>query len=324
VFIGIGGIAMLFLAADLMTVRPINSFCPVTQPYREVDVDPAVETVEVDGQALGFASDAARQTWLEWPEDKKQEIYNDLGMKKGWLHSLPHHARAAIIAVVGALWIWFAGVIIAQCTGMTDWSPISGLALVTVVLVMLLAGTGQVLASVLLGVALCTAITLAADMMGDLKVGYLVGSKPIKQQTIELFVVGLGPAISMLTVLLIAQTNELGGVEVPAAQADALRSVILGVQGGDLPYALYAMGGLMGILLGLGGFAGLGVLVGLSVYLPFIYIATYGLGCVLSMFTTMAKGRRFTEEWGVPIAAGLIVGEAVPALIINIIQLSMG
>lgn len=323
VFIAIGGIAMLFLAAFLMTDRPINSYCPVTEPYREVEVDPEVETIAVMGQQLGFASEAARETFMEWSDAEKAEVIADFGIKRGWLESLPHWMSAAIIAVVGAIWIWFAGVIIAQCTGMTDWSPISGLALVTVVLVMLLAGTGQVLASVLLGVALCTAITLAADMMGDLKTGYLVGSKPIKQQTIELFVVGLGPAISMLTVLLIAQTNEFGSVEVPAAQADALKSVIVGVQGGDLPYAFYGMGGLMGVLLGLGGFAGLGVLVGLSVYLPFIYIATYGVGCVLSMFTTMTKGRRFTEEWGVPLAAGLIVGEAVPALIINIVQLSM-
>ena len=45
------------------------------------------------------------------------------------------HFRAGIIAIVGALWIWFAGIIIAQCTGMTDWSPISGMALLTVVLV---------------------------------------------------------------------------------------------------------------------------------------------------------------------------------------------
>lgn len=322
-FIAIGGIAMLFLAADLMTARPINSFCPVTQPEREVAVDPSVETFTFEGQTIGFASAAARETWESWPEDQKAQVYAKLGMKKGWLYKIPNLPRAIIIAVVGALWIWFAGVIIAQCTGMTDWSPISGLALVTVVLVMLLAGTGQVLSSVLLGVCLCTAITLAADMMGDLKTGYLVGSKPIKQQTIELFVVGIGPAVSMLTVLLIAKTNTFGSVEVPAAQADALRSVILGVQGGDLPYATYAMGGLMGVLLGLGGFAGLGVLVGLSVYLPFIYIATYGVGCVLSMFTTMTKGRRFTEEWGVPFAAGLIVGEAVPSLIISILQLSM-
>jgi uncharacterized oligopeptide transporter (OPT) family protein len=325
VLIAIGGLAMLFLAADLMTSRPINSYCPVTEPSRTVEVSQEVEPVEVDGQLVGFASEEAKAIWLNtWTDEQRAEVAKSLGMKRGLLAGLPHHVRAAIIAAVGALWIWFAGVIIAQCTGMTDWSPISGLALVTVVLVMLLAGTGQVLASVLLGVALCTAITLAADMMGDLKTGYLVGSKPIRQQAIEICVVGIGPAVSMMTVLLIAQTKELGSIEVPAAQADALRSVILGVQGGELPYALYAMGGLMGILLGIGGFAGLGVLVGLSVYLPFIYIATYGVGCVLSMFTTMAKGRRWTEEWGVPFAAGLIVGEAVPALLVNIVILSNG
>lgn len=325
VLVGIGGISLLFLAADVMTSRPINSYCPVTEPALTVAVNPEVEPVEVAGQSIGFASEAARQTYLEtWTDGQREGVSRDLGVKAGWLSGLPHHVRAAIIALVGAVWIWFAGVIIAQCSGMTDWSPISGLALVTVVLVMLLAGTGQVLASVLLGVALCTAISLAADMMGDLKTGHLVGSRPINQQRIELAVVAIGPVISMLTVLLISQTNELGSVDVPAAQADALRSVITGVQGGDLPYALYGMGALMGILLGLGGFAGLGVLVGLSVYLPFIYIATYGVGCVLNMLTTMAKGRRFTEEWGVPLAAGLIVGEAVPALIVNIIVLGQG
>ncbi len=323
--VGIGGVALLFLAADMITSKPINSYCPVTMPAHAVAVDPHVETVDVDGQPIGFASEAARDIFVNtWTEDQRQAVYKDLGMKRGLLYKLPHHARAGIIAAVGALWIWFAGVIIAQCTGMTDWSPISGLALVTVVLVMLLAGSGHVLAAVLLGVALSTAITLAADMMQDLKTGYLVGSRPIKQQATELLVVGIGPTVSMLTVLLIARTSELGSVDVPAAQADALRSVILGVQGGDLPYALYAMGAVVGVLLGVGGFAGLGVLVGLSVYLPFVYIATYGVGCILNMFTTMTKGRRWTEEWGVPFAAGLIVGEAVPALIINIIILTKG
>lgn len=323
--VGIGGVALLFLAADLMTARPINSYCPVTMPAHTVAVDPHVETFDVDGQPIGFASEAARDIFVNtWTEQQRQEVYKDLGMKRGLLYKLPHVARAGIIATVGALWIWFAGVIIAQCTGMTDWSPISGLALVTVVLVMLLAGSGHVLAAVLLGVALSTAITLAADMMQDLKTGYLVGSKPIKQQAAELLVVGIGPTVSMLTVLLIARTSELGSVDVPAAQADALKSVILGVQGGDLPYALYGMGAIVGVLLGIGGFAGLGVLVGLSVYLPFVYIATYGVGCILNMFTMMTKGRRWTEEWGVPFAAGLIVGEAVPALIINIVILAKG
>ena len=58
--------------------------------------------------------------------------------------ALNPHLRAFLIALVGAVWIWFAGIIIAQATGMTDWSPISGMALLTVVLVLLLAGTGAV------------------------------------------------------------------------------------------------------------------------------------------------------------------------------------
>ena len=38
---------------------------------------------------------------------------------------------------------------------MTDWSPVSGMALLTVVLVMFLAGTQEVLEAVMLGAALC-------------------------------------------------------------------------------------------------------------------------------------------------------------------------
>jgi uncharacterized oligopeptide transporter (OPT) family protein len=42
------------------------------------------------------------------------------------------------------------------------------------------------------------------------------------------------------------------------------------------------------------------------------------------MFLSATKGRRFVEEWGVPMAAGFIVGEGVLALIINIFILARG
>ncbi len=64
------------------------------------------------------------------------------------LKALDHRAHRR------AGWIWFAGIIIAQCTGMTDWSPISGMALITVVLVMMLAGVGDQLGAVMIGAAL--------------------------------------------------------------------------------------------------------------------------------------------------------------------------
>jgi uncharacterized oligopeptide transporter (OPT) family protein len=332
----VAGAGLLFTAADFVGNDPINTTCPTTSeiaPDRvDTQVDPAVEPASYKGYAIGFASPAAAEHWnTTWTDAERDAYLDTLGAKPGWLAQLDPHLRAAIIAVIGVVWIWFAGIIIAQCTGMTDWSPISGMALLTVVLVLLLAGSGAVVGAVMIGVALCVAITLAADMMADLKTGYLVGAKPIRQQAVELSVVGIGPVISMLVVLLIVGVNmqtvgiPIGpGTETIAPQALALEAIITSVQGGETPYALYGAGAGLGIALGLGAFSGLGVLVGLSIYLPFVYIATYGIGVVVAMVMTLTHGKRFVEEWGVPFAAGLIVGEAVLALILNIVILASG
>jgi uncharacterized oligopeptide transporter (OPT) family protein len=244
--------------------------------------------------------------------------------RPGWLSGLPKVAKSLIIAAIGIVWIWFAGIIISQCTGMTDWSPISGMALITVVLVMALAGSGEVLGAVLIGATLCVAVTCAADMMSDLKTGHIVGAMPKRQQILELCTAWLGPIIAMFTILLIAQNAKFGSNEVPAAQAVALDAVIAGIQGQEMPYVLYGAGAVLGMALGLGSFPGLGVLVGLSMYLPIEYILTYGLGCLANMLVQKIKGRQWAEEWGLPFCAGLIVGESVLQLILSAIALSVG
>lgn len=237
----------------------------------------------------------------------------------------------AIIALVGAAWIWFAGIIIAQCTGLTDWSPISGMALLTVVLAMLLGGTRDVVVAVMLGAALCVAIACAADMMADLRTGLLVGAIPARQQWVEVATAALGPVITIGTLMLIVAVNQrqfgvpIGvGTPTEAPQAQALGAVITGVRGGEMPYVLYGAGAAVGGLLSAATFPGLGVLVGLSMYLPVHYVLTYGLGCVANMLVRAVRGPLWTEEWGVPFCAGLIVGEALLALGINAVVLLQG
>lgn len=325
----VGAVALLFFAADYVGNKPLNE--GGLDPVSQLEVSCEVEPAEHDGYLIRFSDEESKSTWQAWPDEKKQEYMQSRSAKRGLLAGLSPHLRAIIIALVGCAWIWFTGLIIAQCTGMTDWSPISGMALLTVVLVLFLAGSGAVIGAVLIGAALCVAITLAADMMGDLKTGHLVGGQPRRQQLVELSVVWIGPIVAMFTVLLIAQVNQrqfgvaMGpGTPTSAPQAQALQTVITGVQGGMMPYGLYAIGAFLGILLGLGTFAGLGVLVGLSMYLPFMYIATYGIGCVVNIVLGAFKGRRFCEEWGVPFAAGLIVGESILALLINIYILATG
>lgn len=331
----LAGLLLLFLAADFVGNKPVNRADPVSEAaLLGEDAPPADEQVTTTymSYALAFEGQDTLDTWTnDWTESQREQYMADNSFRPGLLSGLDPHLRALIIALVGAAWIWFAGIIIAQCAGMTDWSPISGMSLLTVILVLLLAGSGAVVGAVLLGAALCVAITCASDMMGDLKTGYLVGSQPKRQQIVELVATGIGPVVCMLvlTIIVTVNYNTTGiligpGTATTAPQAQALQSVITGVQGGDMPYALYGFGALLGALLGLGAFPGLGVLVGLSVYLPFFYIATYGIGCVLNMIVVKIKGKRWAEDWGVPFAAGLLVGEALLALVINLIVLAMG
>ncbi|MHC4660546.1 MAG: OPT family oligopeptide transporter [Planctomycetota bacterium] len=289
------------------------------------------------------------------------------------------------MAIAGVAWIWLAGIIVAQCTGMTDWSPLSGLSLIGVTIVLLIGMCGSddpktaIIPAVLIGAATCLAAGQCADMMQDLKTGFVVGAKPIRQQTLQVCVTWLGPIIALIVITFLWKAGPGGkngfGPEaenLKAPQADALANVISAFtkvkrpvvstkpaapesgkekasgakpesdqdkgenaadkkhaaksdadekkpdakskakkdKSQDIPYTKYLAGAIIGGLLSLSGIAGLGVLVGLSMYLPMMYILIYGLGCVIQMVLSGIKGRRWCEDFGVPVAAGFIVGEA--------------
>jgi len=60
-----------------------------------------------------------------------------------------------------------------------------------------------------------------------------------------------------------------------------------------------------------GGIGGLGVLVGLGFYLPFNIVLTYTIGTLLRLAADAWAGAAWSEDVGIPLAAGLIVGEAL-------------
>lgn len=229
---------------------------------------------------------------------------------------------AVLTAIVGTLWMWLAGVIIAQCTGMTDWSPISGMALLAVTIVLLVSG-GSVGLAVLIGAAVCVAIGQASDMMTDLKSGHLVGALPSRQQVTQILVTWMGPIVAVLTVYLIWNALKFGpGTSIPASQATALKGMIEAVQGHNVPQDKYLVGALVSALLTFAAGGGMGVLVGLSMYLPIAYILPFGVGCLLSMGSDKWLGRRWSLEIGLPVAAGLLVGDSLAGVIFSMIKLS--
>lgn len=247
---------------------------------------------------------------------------------------------AILMAVLGTLWIWIAGVIVAECVGRTNWSPLSGMTLIAVTILIVIANRSMekpetIISSLVVGAAICLAISQASDMMLDLKSGYLVGAVPKRQQMAQFVGAWLGPCVVIFLMFVLEQgatpdsiekeTGEvaavvagsdevaygIGSAQLPAAQASALASVIEGIVDGNVPTYRYVAGAGLGFLLAVSGLGGIGVMVALGFYMPFDIVLTYTIGCLLRIMCNKAAGHRFAEEVGIPIAAGLIVGEAL-------------
>jgi len=226
--------------------------------------------------------------------------------------------RGIAMALVGTLWIWMSGIILSEAIGRTNWSPLSGMTLVGITLLIIVSfGTGMnredsIIAAIMVGAATCVAMSQATDLMLDLKTGYLVGATPRMQQIGQFAGAWLGPIVVILVIFVLhnAEGYGLGSEKLPAPQAQALASTIDGIMGGDVPTQKYAAGAILGGILS-AVMGGLGITVGLGFYLPFNIVLTYSLGTLARELTDRSKGKTWSEEVGIPIAAGLIVGEAL-------------
>jgi putative OPT family oligopeptide transporter len=223
--------------------------------------------------------------------------------------------RGSIMALVGTAWVWIAGIILSECIGRTNWSPLSGMTLIAVtILVVIASGLGDkaaIISSIMVGAAACVAMSQATDLMLDMKTGYLVGASPRMQGYAQFLGTWLGPVVVMAMIFVLHKAYGLGSERLPAPQGQALASMIQGILGGDVPLQKYIAGAGLGAILSASGIAGLGIQVGLGFYLPFNIVLTYTIGTLLRIWVDWRKGKRFSEEVGIPIAAGLIVGEAL-------------
>ena len=278
-------------------------------------------------------------------------------------------ATAVLMAILGTLWIWIAGVIVAECVGRTNWSPLSGMTLIAItILIVIAVNTGMdkpetIISSLIVGAAICLAISQASDMMLDLKSGYLVGAVPRRQQMAQFVGAWLGPCVVIALMFVLensgkppeaskssevvvsqnqedstgktneqsskAKSNEkkavsesqefnleeksygIGSEQFEAPQAMALASVIDGIVQGNVPVYRYSAAAFLGLLLACSGLGGIGVMIALGFYMPFDIVLTYTIGCTLRIACNRFLSKRWSEEVGIPIAAGLIVGEAL-------------
>jgi putative OPT family oligopeptide transporter len=222
--------------------------------------------------------------------------------------------RGIAMALLGTLWIWMAGIILSEAIGRTNWSPLSGMTLVGITLLIVVTHgmerEDSIIAALMVGAATCVAMSQATDLMLDLKTGYLVGATPRMQQIGQFAGAWLGPIVVIFVIFVLDKSYGLGSEQLPAPQAQALASTIDGILGGDVPTEKYMAGAILGGILS-AVMGGLGITVGLGFYLPFNIVLTYALGTLARELTNKVKGNTWSEEIGIPIAAGLIIGEAL-------------
>ncbi|MTI75048.1 MAG: oligopeptide transporter, OPT family [Stenotrophomonas sp.] len=259
-----------------------------------------------------------------------------------WLVSVP---MTIIMIVAGFLFVSVSGYL-AGLVGSSN-NPVSGITIATilfasVVLLMLLGDDGKVqvggaplgaVAAIMIGAVVCCAAAVGGDNLQDLKTGYLVGATPWKQQ----LMLGIGAfscALIMAPVLnLLQEAYGIGSKTLPAPQANLMASVAKGLFGGDLPWTMIIIGGVIGaVVIAIDGwlkktgkrFRVPVLAAAIGIYLPLELMVPIFLGGLLAhLVARFHKVRADDEEAldrvhrpGVLFSAGLITGEALMGIAI--------
>ena len=204
-------------------------------------------------------------------------------------------------------------------------NPVSGMTLMTLIVASTifvaigLNGTQGIIASMVIGGVVCTALSMAGGMVTDMKIGYWLGSTPAKQQTWK----AVGTLVSAATVggviLLLNKAYGFTNPDVMAApQANAMAAVIDPLMmGGDTPWILYSVGAVFACLLNWLGVPALAFSLGM--FIPFHLNAPLLVGGAISWFVgSRSKDEKLNkarQEKGTLLASGFIAGGALMGVV---------
>ncbi len=237
----------------------------------------------------------------------------------------------AIIALLIVLVIAFLfTTVAANATAVVGTNPVSGMTLMTliassIVLVAIgLKGEVGMVAALIIGGVVCTALSTAGGFITDLKIGYWLGSSPYKQQTLKF----AGAAVSAATVgwviLVLSETYGFKGDDaLVAPQANAMAAVIKPLMSEQpAPWLLYLAGAFMSLILTMLGLPALAFALGM--YIPLELNTPLLMGGLIAHFvSTRSKDESLNNarrERGTLIASGFIAGGALMGVVSAIIR----
>ena len=238
-------------------------------------------------------------------------------MNGNWLHSI-----VAILLVAGISFLFTT--VAANAIAIVGTNPVSGMTLMTLILasvVMVAVGlkgaTGMVAALVMGGVV-CTALSMAGGFITDLKIGYWLGTTPAKQQTWKF----LGTLVSAATVggviMILNKTYGFTSGALAAPQANAMAAVIDPLMNGvGAPWLLYGIGAVLALVLTYFNIPALAFALGMFIPLELNLPLLVG-GAINWYVTTRSKDEKINNERGEKgtlLASGFIAGGALMGVV---------
>ena len=242
-----------------------------------------------------------------------------------WFGVMDGNLLFALVAIILTSVIAFLfTTVAANAIAIVGSNPVSGMTLMTLILASVvmvavgLKGTGGMVAALIMGGVVCTALSMAGSFITDLKIGYWCGTLPRKQQTWKF----LGTLVSAATVggvmMLLNETYGFASGALAAPQANAMAAVIDPLMNGvGAPWALYAIGAIIAVVLTLCKVPALAFALGM--FIPMELNVPLVIGGAISWYvTTRSKDETVNKERGEKgnlIASGFIAGGALMGVV---------
>lgn len=235
--------------------------------------------------------------------------------------NLLHTAVAILlVAVIAFLFTTVA----ANAIAIVGTNPVSGMTLMTLILASVvmvgvgLKGPGGMVAALVMGGVVCTALSMAGGFITDLKIGYWLGTTPVKQEKWKF----LGTIVSAATVggvmIVLNETYGFTSGDLAAPQANAMAAVIEPLMSGvGAPWLLYGIGAVLAIVLNYFKVPALAFALGMFIPLELNVPLVVG-GAVNWFVTTRSKDAALNTargEKGTLLASGFIAGGALMGVV---------
>ena len=231
-----------------------------------------------------------------------------------------------IVTVISFLFTTVA----ANAIAIVGTNPVSGMTIMTLIITALvlvavgLKGNAGMVAAMVIGGVVCTALSTAGGLITDFKIGYWIGTTPKKQEAWKFVGVAVAAATVGGVMMILNKTyGFVGEGALVAPQANAMAAVIQPMMnGGNAPWLLYGIGAVIAILLTVFKVPALAFCLGM--FIPIDLNLPLLLGGAIAWFvSSRSKDKEINAarlDKGTLIASGFIAGGALMGVVSAVLK----